>query len=196
MKLKAIADKKMILADLQSALNDTFDEFEIKGNDFISKDNIVNDPERSMNNMAKSGIEIKPENKGKFTAWAKEKGMSVSAAANKVMANTDGYSPGVVKMANFAKNFAKNGAGVPKAQGGVEVEDYAPFASKQAYEEYWTKNGGIPNEKKKAEPKVEKPWENTGSNYNEIFKEATRLLIEEKKKENKKNLSPEVAKMN
>ena len=123
MKLKAIADKKMILADLQSALNDTFDEFEIKGNDFISKDNIVNDPERSMDNMAKSGIEIKPENKGKFTAWAKEKGMSVSAAANKVMANTDGYSPGVVKMANFAKNFAKNGAGVPKAQGGFETNE-------------------------------------------------------------------------
>jgi hypothetical protein len=123
MKLKSIADKKMILADLQSALNDTFDEFEIKGNDFISKDNIVNDPERSMNNMAKSGIEIKPENKGKFTAWAKEKGMSVSAAANKVMANTDGYSPGVVKMANFAKNFAKNGAGVPKAQGGFETNE-------------------------------------------------------------------------
>ena len=123
MKLKSIADKKMILADLQSALNDTFDEFEIKGNDFISKDNIVNDPERSMNNMAKSGIEIKPENKGKFTAWAKERGMSVSAAANKVMANTDGYSPGVVKMANFAKNFAKNGAGVPKAQGGFETNE-------------------------------------------------------------------------
>lgn len=123
MKLKSIADKKMILADLQSALNDTFDEFEIKGNDFISKDNIVNDPERSMNNMAKSGIEIKPENKGKFTAWAKERGMSVSAAANKVMANTDEYSPGVVKMANFARNFAKNGAGVPKAQGGFETNE-------------------------------------------------------------------------
>ena len=123
MKLKSIADKKMILADLQSALNDTFDEFEIKGNDFISKDNIVNDPERSMNNMAKSGIEIKPENKGKFTAWAKERGMSVSAATNKVMANTDEYSPGVVNMANFARNFAKNGAGVPKAQGGFETNE-------------------------------------------------------------------------
>lgn len=123
MKLKSIADKKMILADLQSALNDTFDEFEIKGNDFISKDNIVNDPERSMDNMAKSGIEIKPENRGKFTAWAKERGMSVSAAAKKVMANTDEYSPGVVKMANFARNFAKNGAGVPKAQGGFETNE-------------------------------------------------------------------------
>lgn len=123
MKLKSIADKKMILADLQSALNDTFDEFEIKGNEFISKGMVVDDLEREMNNMAKSGIEIKPENKGKFTAWAKEKGMSVSAAANKVMANTDKYSTGVVKMANFAKNFAKNGAGVPKAQGGFKTNE-------------------------------------------------------------------------
>ncbi len=123
MKLKSIADKKMILADLQSALNDTFDEFEIKGNEFIAKGKVVDDLEREMNNMAKSGIEIKPENRGKFTAWAKEKGMSVSAAANKVMANTDKYSPGVVKMANFAKNFAKNGAGVPKAQVGFEKNE-------------------------------------------------------------------------
>lgn len=123
MKLKSIADKKMILADLQSALNDTFDEFEIKGNEFIAKGKVVDDLEREMNNMAKSGIEIKPENRGKFTAWAKEKGMSVSAAANKVMANPDKYSKGVVKMANFAKNFAKNGAGVPKAQSGFETNE-------------------------------------------------------------------------
>jgi len=122
MKLKSIADKKMILADLQSALNDTFDEFEIKGNEFIAKGKVVDDLERQMNNMAKSGIEIKPENRGKFTAWAKEKGMSVSAAANKVMANTDNYSKGVVAMANFAKNFAKNGADVPKAQVGAGFE--------------------------------------------------------------------------
>jgi len=107
MKLKNIAEKKNILADLQSALNDTFDEYGIKGNEFINKNKITEDPERVMNNMAKSGIEINPENKGKFTAWAKERGMSVAEAANKVMANTDEYSPGVVKMANFAKNARK-----------------------------------------------------------------------------------------
>ena len=56
--------------------------------------------------MAKSGIEIKPENKGKFTKWASARNMSVSEAYNKVMGNTDVYSPGVVKMANFAKNAA------------------------------------------------------------------------------------------
>ena len=118
MKLESIGDKKMMLADLQSALNDTFDEFEIKGNEFITKGNVVDDPERAMNNMAKSGIEIKPENRGKFTAWAKERNMSVAAAAKMVMANTNKYSKGVVAMANFANNFAKNGAGVPKAQDG------------------------------------------------------------------------------
>nr|QPI16462.1 MAG: hypothetical protein NIOZUU157_00360 [Virus NIOZ-UU157] len=119
MKLKSIAEKKNILADLQSALNETFDELEIKGNEFIQKGKMVNDPERSMNNMAKSGIEIKPENKGKFTAWAKERGMSVSAAANKVMANKDDYSEGVVAMANFAKNARK----FKKGEEGVTVTE-------------------------------------------------------------------------
>lgn len=60
----------------------------------------------SQNLMAKSGIEIKPENKGKFTRWAKARGMSVQEAARKVMSNPDAYSTSVVKMANFAKNAA------------------------------------------------------------------------------------------
>lgn len=55
----------------------------------------------------KGGIYIKPENRGKFTAWAKARDLSVRQAANRVMANTDKYPPRVVKMANFAKNFAK-----------------------------------------------------------------------------------------
>lgn len=131
MKLKNIAEKKNILADLQSALNETFDEYGIKGNEFISKNKIVEDPERMMN--AKDGININPENKGKFTAWAKERGMSVAEAANKVMANTDEYSPAVVKMANFAKNARKfkkgeDGVDVPKLQnstaGNVSKDDF------------------------------------------------------------------------
>jgi hypothetical protein len=75
---------------------------------------------------AKSGINIKPENKGKFTAWSKERGMSVAEAANKVMANTDEYSPGVVKMANFAKNARS----FNKAQdGGMFEGDYVPLVN-------------------------------------------------------------------
>lgn len=53
-----------------------------------------------------SGIHIKPENRGKFTAWASSRGMGVQEAASKVMANKENYSPGVVRMANFAKNAA------------------------------------------------------------------------------------------
>ena len=55
---------------------------------------------------AKSGIEIKSKNEGKFTAWAEARGLSVPDAYNKVMNNTSGYSPSIVKMANFAKNAA------------------------------------------------------------------------------------------
>ena len=67
--------------------------------------------------MAQSGIEIKPENEGKFTKWATARGMSVQEAASKVMSNTDKYPPSVVKMANFAKNAA----GWNKAQDGNEI---------------------------------------------------------------------------
>ncbi len=63
----------------------------------------MQDPEME---MAKSGIEIKPENEGKFTRWAEARGMSVKEAASKVMANTNEYPPAIVKMANFAKNAA------------------------------------------------------------------------------------------
>jgi len=49
---------------------------------------------------------IKPENKGKFTAWAKKNGFKdACSAASSVMAKKDNYSEEVVKMANYAKNF-------------------------------------------------------------------------------------------
>jgi len=72
--------------------------------------------------IAKSGIEIKPENEGKFTAWAKARGMGVQEAAKKVMANKDRYPTRIVKMANFAKNAA----GWNKAQDGVEIQKLSP----------------------------------------------------------------------
>jgi len=49
--------------------------------------------------------EIKDENKGKFTAWAKKRGMSACSAASMVMKNKKKYSPSLIKMANYAKNF-------------------------------------------------------------------------------------------
>jgi hypothetical protein len=56
MKLQAIAQKKNILADLQNALNETFDEYGVKGNEFIAKNKIVEDPERM--EMAKYGKKV------------------------------------------------------------------------------------------------------------------------------------------
>ena len=55
----------------------------------------------------KSGFpEIKPENKGKFTAWAKKNGFKDAySAASSVMSSKDKYSEEVVKMANYANNF-------------------------------------------------------------------------------------------
>lgn len=53
------------------------------------------------------GIHIKPENRGKFTAAAKRRGMGVQEFASKVMANKENYSPTLVKRANFARNAAK-----------------------------------------------------------------------------------------
>ena len=50
--------------------------------------------------------EIKEENEGKFTAWAKKNGFKdACSAASSVMSSKDKYSEEVVKMANYANNF-------------------------------------------------------------------------------------------
>jgi len=51
------------------------------------------------------GIHIKPENKGKFTAYAKSHGKGVQEMASTILANKENYSPTIVKRANFARNF-------------------------------------------------------------------------------------------
>jgi Zn-dependent oligopeptidase len=57
--------------------------------------------------MNKSGIHIKPQNKGKFTAKAKRAGMSVQAYASKVLKPSSGVSAATKKQAQFAKNSKK-----------------------------------------------------------------------------------------
>lgn len=53
-------------------------------------------------------INIKPENKGKFTAKANSAGMGVQAFANKVLGASEGtYSPSTRRQANFARNASK-----------------------------------------------------------------------------------------
>lgn len=72
-----------------------------------------------LSQYAEGGIHIKPENKGKFTAWANAHNMGVQEAARHVMANKEDYSSTIVKRANFAKNAA----GWKKQYGGVVTED-------------------------------------------------------------------------
>lgn len=57
MKLKNIAEKKSILADLQEAMNETFDDYGIKANEFTNKRKLVEDPMRIKN--AKYGARLK-----------------------------------------------------------------------------------------------------------------------------------------
>jgi len=57
--------------------------------------------------MAKEEFpEIKEENEGKFTAWAKKNGFKdACSAASAVMKNKKKYKSNVIKMANYANNF-------------------------------------------------------------------------------------------
>ena len=72
--------------------------------------------------LAKSGIHIAPSKKGTFTAQATKMGMSVQAAASKILGAKEGtYSPEMRKKANFAKNFAK-------AEGGYIADAVAKMA--------------------------------------------------------------------
>lgn len=57
---------------------------------------------------------------GSFSKAAKDRGMSTKEFANKVMSNKESYSPAMVKKANFAKNVARYGGDLPKAQVGEE----------------------------------------------------------------------------
>ena len=54
----------------------------------------------------KSGIYIKPENRGKFTASAKRAGMGVQEYANKVLSDPNA-TPLQKRRANFARNAKK-----------------------------------------------------------------------------------------
>lgn len=55
----------------------------------------------------KSGIRIKPGNKGKFTAKAKARGEGVQQYANEVLKPGSKASPATRKQANFARNAKK-----------------------------------------------------------------------------------------
>lgn len=81
----------------------------------------IKDLEMTPSNMiAESGIHIKPQNRGKFTAAAERAGMGVQEYANKIMRNPGNYSPTLVKRANFARNANK----WHKAEYGVDIPSF------------------------------------------------------------------------
>ena len=58
----------------------------------------------------KSKIHIKKENRGKFTAWAKKKGMAKKngkVSSKAIAAGLKSKDPAVRKRANFARNAKK-----------------------------------------------------------------------------------------
>lgn len=74
--------------------------------DSLFEDQQNQNNENEMNtNYKKGGIYIKPENRGKFTASAKEAGMGVQEFATHILSNPEDYSPLQRKRANFARNF-------------------------------------------------------------------------------------------
>ncbi len=81
---------------------------EQKLNDLYDYQSILNArSERKASLISGGTINIKPENKGKFTAYAKSHGKGVQEMARQIMANKEDYSSTIVKRANFARNAAK-----------------------------------------------------------------------------------------
>ena len=113
----------------------------------------MQDPEME---MAKSGIEIKPENEGKFTRWAEARGMSAQEAASKVMANTNEYPPAIVKMANFAKNAA----GWNKQDGGEQTSEMKAYLEALEFNKRARQAIGTNDIEKLKQLRLDKPYNN------------------------------------
>lgn len=78
-------------------------------------------------NYNRGSINIKPENKGKFTAKANAAGMGVQEYASKVLSAPEGrYDPSTRKQANFARNASKWDMGTVRVPGYNIGEDTVP----------------------------------------------------------------------
>lgn len=70
------------------------------------------------------GIKLDPAKKGTFKAQATRMGMSVQEAARHILSNREKYSAGMVKKANFARNFAKEEGGTIDNAGFNALPEY------------------------------------------------------------------------
>lgn len=91
--------------------------------------------------FAKTGIHIKEENRGKFTASAKAAGESVQEHANNVLKNPNATTL-QKKRAIFAKNAKKwkheEGGGIHKPFGHRSISDNGWIPTKQLKKKYGT----------------------------------------------------------
>ena len=67
--------------------------------------------DQSYEQAKQGGIHIDPSKKGTFKAQATRMGMGIQEAAAHILANRDEYTSGMVRKANFARNFAKEEGG-------------------------------------------------------------------------------------
>ena len=74
-------------------------------------------------------IEIKKENRGKFTASAKKVSMGVQEYARHILANKDDYSTTMIKRANFAKNIGGAARRRSRALGGTATYYFSSLGS-------------------------------------------------------------------
>lgn len=129
-KIKAKYDKrddKISRTTLDMEMNKLMGEQELAKSDFQLNDNMEMTGDELRQFKSGGNINIKSENKGKFTAWAKNKGMSVQEAARHILNNKDKYSSTQVKRANFARNAAnwnKRYGGSVKYDGGGTLYDW------------------------------------------------------------------------
>lgn len=72
----------------------------------------------------RGGIHLDPRKKGTFKAQATRMGMSIQEAAAHILRNKEEYSPGMVKKANFARNFAKEEGGTINNPGFNALPEY------------------------------------------------------------------------
>ena len=118
MKLQDIANKKLILADLQEALNETFKEKGIDGNKFISKGEIK--AFKDMEDYAKNGGKMET-----YTDYAEDgtkvkKLKKIEKELHKASKMHKSQAQRIGKMVK-----AEDGAEIPKAQEGLDINELA-----------------------------------------------------------------------
>jgi hypothetical protein len=77
----------------------------------MASENVEPEFDQYAQGYRQGGIKLDPAKKGTFKAQATRMGMSVQEAARHILSNREKYSAGMVKKANFARNFAKEDGG-------------------------------------------------------------------------------------